>query len=263
MQLLVNVDHVATLRNARGEGVPDPVRAAAVCEEAGAAGIVFHLREDRRHIQDEDVHRLKDTVNGALVFEMAATDEMIRICSRVKPEFCTLVPESRQELTTEGGLRMSRVYDDFHARVVPSLKDAGVTISLFIDPVEEDVKAASGLGVECVELHTGRYANAEPQQRDKELERLAAAAEQAHAQGLQVNAGHGLDFDNIEQLLETVPHLQDISIGHALIGDALFNGLARSVSRMAGIIASRDAASLSGAQPDTTRPGTPKRSERR
>lgn len=237
MQLLVNIDHIATLRNARDEGYPDIVEAARVCEDAGARGIVFHLREDRRHIRDNDVIRLKQTVRGLIDFEMAATDEMLRICSEIKPDLSTLVPEKRQELTTEGGLQMGALYKDFEKRVVPFMKKHGVPISLFIDPVLDDVKRAADLDVEAVELHTGTYANA-PTDKDAkhELDRLVKAAELAHSNGLQVNAGHGLDFENTEPLIRAIPFLHDVSIGHALICDALFNGLANSVRRMAAII---------------------------
>jgi pyridoxine 5-phosphate synthase len=236
MQLLVNIDHVATLRNARGEGRPDPVEAARICEESGAAGIVFHLREDRRHIGDNDVYALQKSVKGILDFEMAATEEMLEICERVSPHLATLVPESRQELTTEGGLMMRRVADDFSNRVVPRLKKAGIEMSLFVDPVEEDIRICHELNVEAVELHTGTFANADPSRRDRELQRLHDAAVLAHRFGMKVNAGHGLDFGNIKILLDAVPHLNDISIGHALISDALFNGLGNTVRRMAGII---------------------------
>jgi pyridoxine 5-phosphate synthase len=236
MQLLVNIDHVATLRNARGEGRPDPVEAARICEEAGAKGIVFHLREDRRHIRDEDVHRLKKSVKGLLDFEMAATPEMMDISLQVAPHLVTLVPESREELTTEGGLLMRSVFDDYNSRVVPRFKKAGILMSLFVDPNPEDIELTHRLGAEAIELHTGTYANADDLQKKTELKRLRAAAEYAHSLGLKVNAGHGLDFGNIRQLLDEVPYLNDISIGHALMCDALFNGLANSVERMAAII---------------------------
>lgn len=226
MRLLVNIDHVATLRNARGEGYPDPVKAAEVCEKAGAAGIVFHLRGDRRHIRDEDVYKLKKHINGIIDFEMAATEEMIEISTEVAPHLVTLVPESREELTTEGGLKMKTVYDDFKQRVFPAFRKTDIEISLFIDPNPQDVVLAHELGSEAVELHTGTYANAgnEPD-RKHELKRLAKAAEMAHERGMKVNAGHGLNLDNLGQLVDTVPHLHDISIGHALISTALFRGL--------------------------------------
>jgi len=237
MQLLVNIDHIATLRNARDEGYPDPVEAAKVCEDAGAKGIVFHLREDRRHIRDNDVRRLKQSVRGLIDFEMAATDEMLKICSEIQPDLSTLVPEKRQELTTEGGLHMKELYNDFEARVVPFLKDHKVAISLFVDPVTDDIKRAIDLGVEAVELHTGTYANAKTaSDQDHELDRLIEAAELAHSSGLQVNAGHGLDFENTPTLIKAIPFLHDVSIGHALICDALFNGLSNTVHRMATLI---------------------------
>lgn len=230
MQLLVNIDHIATLRNARGEGYPDPVEAAEVCENAGAAGIVFHLRGDRRHIRDEDVYRLKKSVKGALDFEMAATEEMIEICNEIKPELCTLVPEGREELTTEGGLDMKKVYDDFNNRVFPKFKGTGIKMSLFLDPNPEDIKLAHKLGADAIELHTGVFANAQDEQsRKKELIRLKEGADLIHELGMTVNAGHGLNLNNLPLLIEEVPHLHDISIGHALVSKAVFWGLDRTV----------------------------------
>ncbi len=237
MQLLVNIDHVATLRNARDEGYPDPVEAARVCEDNGARGIVFHLREDRRHIRDDDARRLGRSIRGIVDFEMAATDEMLAVCAEIRPDLSTLVPEKRQELTTEGGLQMKKLYQDFKHRVIPSLKDHGVAVSLFIDPVADDIKRAADLGADAVELHTGTYANAEDgEARQRELDRLVGAAELARDSGLQVNAGHGLDFGNTPALIRAIPFLHDVSIGHALICDALFNGLPDSVRRMAALI---------------------------
>lgn len=230
MQLLVNVDHVATLRNARGEGYPDPIEAAALCEQAGAAGIVFHLRGDRRHIKDDDVYRLKESIAGTVDLEMAATDEMIRICCDVKPHLATLVPESREELTTEGGLMMkSAMCRDLEKRVIPALRSENVEISLFLDPVTEDIERAAELGVEAIELHTGTYSNANESRKRDELNRLAAAAELAYSRGLKVNAGHGLNLENLGLFVSSVPHLNDVSIGHALISDALFMGLEKAV----------------------------------
>jgi pyridoxine 5-phosphate synthase len=237
MQLLVNIDHIATLRNARGEGYPDPVDAARVCEEAGAAGIVFHLRGDRRHIRDQDVYRLKKVVKGTLDFEMAATPEMLDICIDVAPHLATLVPESREELTTEGGLNMSTVFDDYRNRVVPALQENKIEISLFLDPVPEDIELAAELGVEAVELHTGTYANASNDKaRNFELERLKTGAEMIHRSGMKVNAGHGLNLHNLGRLVETVPYLNDVSIGHALISDALFFGLEETVKKYLAIM---------------------------
>lgn len=237
MQLLVNVDHVATLRNARGEGYPDPIEAARICEAAGAAGIVFHLRKDRRHIRDGDVYRLKDTVNGTLDFEMAATREMMETAIDVDPHLVTLVPESREELTTEGGLAMSTVFDDFKNRVFPRLRQTDIEISLFLDPNPEDIEKAAELGSDAIELHTGTYANANTDEgRKHELQRLKEGAEQAHELGMKVNAGHGLNLDNLEALVKTVPHLHDISIGHALISTSVFHGLEHTVKAFLKII---------------------------
>jgi pyridoxine 5-phosphate synthase len=230
MQLLVNIDHVATLRNARGEGYPNPVDAAKVCEDAGAAGIVFHLRSDRRHIRDEDVYSLKKSVRGILDFEMAATDEMIRICKEVKPHLCTLVPEGREELTTEGGLNMEIVFDDFKTRVFPAFKDTGIEMSLFLDPNPKDIELAKELGTDTIELHTGTFANAPDSDAQKrELIRLQKGAELIHDLGMKVNAGHGLNLDNLPVLVSEVPYLEDISIGHALVSKSLFWGLERTV----------------------------------
>lgn len=239
MQLLVNIDHVATLRNARGEGYPDPVRAATVCEKAGAAGIVFHLRGDRRHIHDDDVYRLKETVSGTLVFEMAATEEMITICRDITPHLATLVPERREELTTEGGLNMKAVFEELRDQAIPALHERNIAVSLFLDPVDEDIELAAEIGADTVELHTGRYANAEGEERRMELERLRAGSERIHRLGMKVNAGHGLNLDNLGGLVETVPHLADISIGHALISDAVFGGLETTVKRYLEIITKR------------------------
>jgi len=230
MRLLVNIDHIATLRNARGEGYPDPAEAASVCEKAGAAGIVFHLRGDRRHIRDEDVYRLKKSVTGVLDFEMAASREMIEICTDVNPHLCTLVPEGREELTTEGGLNMKSVYDDFEKRVFPAFRKTNIEISLFVDPNPVDIKLAAKLGSDAIELHTGTYANAKSDDAaQKELNRLKEAAILAHDAGMQVNAGHGLNLDNLGRLVEVVPHLKDISIGHALVSKSLFWGLEMTV----------------------------------
>lgn len=237
MQLLVNIDHVATLRNARGEGYPSPIEAATVCERAGAAGIVFHLRKDRRHIRDEDVYALKKTVKGTLDFEMAATREMLNMCVEIKPDFITLVPESRQELTTEGGLNMPGVFDDFEQRVFPHVRQTDIAISLFIDPNPEDVELAHKLGSDAIELHTGSYANTHAKaSRNAELERLKKAAKQAHELGMKVNAGHGLNLNNLSDFIDYVPHLNDVSIGHALISTALFKGLEPTVKAFLDIM---------------------------
>lgn len=230
MKLLVNIDHVATLRNARGEGYPDPVEAAIFCERAGADGIVFHLRGDRRHIRDEDVYRLKKSVTGKLDFEMAATDEMLKICADVKPHLCTLVPEGRKELTTEGGLNLAEVYDDFKNRVFPVLKNSEIEISLFLDPNDEDILMAKKLGADNIELHTGTFANATEENKEHELNRLKKAAELAHQHGIKVSAGHGLNLENLPRLLSGVPFLYEVSIGHALISKSVFWGLEKTIT---------------------------------
>lgn len=241
MQLLVNIDHVATLRNARGEGYPDPIEAAKICEQAGASGIVFHLRKDRRHIKTEDVYRLKETVKGDLDFEMAATDKMIAISKDVNPELITLVPESREELTTEGGLDMETIIDDFRDRVFPAYADTGIAISLFIDPNKKDIELAAELGSDAIELHTGTYANATSESdKQAELQRLKEGAELAHRLGMKVNAGHGLNLDNLQPLVDTVPYLNDISIGHALVSSALFHGLHETVKKFLAIMENAD-----------------------
>lgn len=236
MKLLVNIDHVATLRNARGEGYPDPIEAARICEEAGAAGIVFHLRGDRRHIRDEDVFRLKEHVRGKLDFEMAASEEMINICTEVDPHLCTLVPEGREELTTEGGLDMETVYEDYEKRVFPKIRKTDIEISLFLDPNLRDIELAHQLGTDAIELHTGTFANAEASKKQHELTRLRKAANLASDLGMKVNAGHGLNLDNLPDLLETIPVLNEVSIGHALISKSLFWGLDKTVKTYTEII---------------------------
>lgn len=239
-KLLVNIDHIATLRNARGEGYPDPSEAAKVCERAGAAGIVFHLRGDRRHIRDEDLPKLKQAVKGKLDFEMAATEEMVGLCCDLKPHLCTLVPEGREELTTEGGLNLSVVGGDLETRVIPRLKAAGIEVSLFLDPVESDIREAAQIGADAVELHTGRYANLF---REKgahgaagELGRLAEAADLGRSLGLTMNAGHGLNLQNLTAFLRATGPLNEVSIGHALISEALFHGLEKTVKDYLSLI---------------------------
>lgn len=230
MHLLVNIDHVATLRNARGEGYPRPVEAAELCEKSGAHGIVFHLRGDRRHIMDKDVAELKKSVKGTLDFEMAATDEMIEILLNTRPNLCTLVPEGREELTTEGGLNLVEVFEDFKTRVFPPIKASEIEISLFLDPRKKDIELAHELGADAVELHTGNYANASTKDEQyKEIIRLRESAILAHKLGMKVNAGHGLNLQNLPTLLEVVPFLNEISIGHALISKSLFWGIPKTV----------------------------------
>jgi pyridoxine 5-phosphate synthase len=237
--LHVNVDHVATLRQARGSRYPDPVHAAVLCERAGAAGITVHLREDRRHVQDRDVRVLREVLTTRLNLEMAATAEMLGIAKSVKPDLVTLVPEKRMERTTEGGLDVVGRREEL-TRFVGELRDAGIPVSLFIDPVREQVDASAAVGGAAIELHTGDYAHAaDAQTARRELERLAAAADHAasnHA-SLIVAAGHGLTVRNVVDLVRLVVPLEELNIGHALVSDALFEGLEHAVTSFAAAIA--------------------------
>ena len=216
INLLINVDHVGTLRNAREETFPDPVHAAARCEQAGADGIVFHLREDRRHITERDARLLAETVEGKLDFELSTEDEIVSICCDVAPDLATLVPERREEVTTEGGLNVTANRSHLEP-VINRLYDAGVDqVSLFVDPVPSQIEAAANVGANSIELHTGDFAEAETEAaRHDEAERLAKGAETAHAAGLRVHAGHGLNYRNFALFRETVPHVAEVSIGFA------------------------------------------------
>ncbi len=230
--LAVNVDHVATLRQQRCVGFPDPLRAALVCEEAGAHAIIAHLREDRRHIQDEDVRRLAAEVTTRFNLEMAATDEMRKIALEIKPYSVCLVPEKRKELTTEGGLVIAGREKALREYIAP-LQDAGIRISLFIEAAAEQIEASAALGVEFVEIHTGHYADAaEYESRKKELEKIFVAIGLAQDAGLKVNLGHGLDCDNIASFSK-IPGINEYSIGFSLIAEAVFDGLHNAVRRMA------------------------------
>ncbi|MDH4320312.1 MAG: pyridoxine 5'-phosphate synthase [Desulfobulbaceae bacterium] len=234
--LAINVDHVATLRQARGINEPDPVLAAGICELAGAAGIVVHLREDRRHIQDRDVYLLRQTVKTKLNLEMGAAPEIINIALDVKPDMVTLVPEKRQELTTEGGLNVTGQKKKL-AAVIDRFIGAGIPVSLFIDPDLKQVKAAKDIGATFVEIHTGRYCDADDEtERAKEFNLVAAAADEAFAMGLRVNAGHGLNY------LTTAPvaalkSIEELSIGHAIMARAIFVGLDQAVREMLAQVA--------------------------
>jgi len=233
MNLLINVDHVGTLRNAREESFPDPVRAAARCEQAGADGIVFHLREDRRHIRERDVHLLNQTVEGKLDFELSTDEEVVSICCDVAPDLATLVPERREEVTTEGGLDVVSDPDRLK-NAIAQLYDAGVEqVSLFVDPVQEQIEAAAQTTANCVELHTGDYADAPTEEaRMQEIERLAHAASVAHEAGLRVHAGHGLDYNNVPLFRERVPHVTEVSIGFAVMARAMLVGMDPAVRDM-------------------------------
>ncbi len=234
--LAVNVDHVATIRQARLGQSPDPVTAAAMAELAGARAIIVHLREDRRHIQDRDVRLLRQTVKTRLHLEMAATDEMRGIALELKPNMVCLVPEKRRELTTEGGLDVAGREAEL-TEFVGALKKAGIPASLFIDPEPRQVEASAATGAAFVELHTGAYADATSSfARQTELKRLLAAIPQARQAGLGVNLGHGLDYDNIHAFAH-VSGISEYSIGHSIIARAILGGLSEAVSTMAAIIA--------------------------
>jgi pyridoxine 5-phosphate synthase len=234
LRLGVNVDHVATVRNARGGAVPDPVRAALIAIEAGADGITAHLREDRRHIHDDDMRRLKASITKPLNFEMAAAEAMLDIALRIRPHACCLVPEKRTERTTEGGLD---VVGGFRALkpFVAELDRAGIRVSMFIEPSAEALKASADLGAPVVELHTGAWCDAlsrgDSAQADYEFGRLKVAAAQTPELGLECHAGHGLDYDSA-RVIASLPQIVELNIGHFLIGEAIFVGLAETVKAM-------------------------------
>jgi pyridoxine 5-phosphate synthase len=230
LRLGVNVDHVATLRNARGGHHPCPVAAAKDAVAAGADGITAHLREDRRHIRDADMRRLKAEIAAPLNFEMAATEEMLTIALALKPNACCLVPEKREERTTEGGLDVVSQEAALRA-FCAALATAGIRTSLFIEPTLVAVEAAKRIGADIVELHTGRYAECAGEAQTAELERLRASAHHAHALGLEVHAGHGLTLANVGAIA-AIASIVELNIGHALIGDAVFVGLSEAVRRM-------------------------------
>jgi pyridoxine 5-phosphate synthase len=230
LRLGVNIDHVATIRNARGGNHPDPVRAAIISAGAGADGITAHLREDRRHITDDDIDRLMAQIELPLNLEMAATEEMLEIALRHKPHAACIVPEKREERTTEGGLDAAGQHNSL-AYYVDKLGSAGIRVSLFIEPSEEQVTAAVRLGAPVVEFHTGRYAHAEGEERAAELKRIADAAALAAKNGIEPHAGHGLTFDNVVPVA-AIPQLAELNIGHFLVGEAIFTGLDASVRRM-------------------------------
>lgn len=231
----VNIDHVATLRQARGTHYPDPVHAAAIAEQAGADGITIHLREDRRHIVDRDVHVLNDTLQTRMNLEMAITEEMVSLAEQIKPAHCCLVPEKREELTTEGGLDVIGNEQEI-AKAVARLNAAGVEVSLFVDPDEAQLQASKRVGAPVVELHTGCYADAEtPQQQQAELVRIQQAVEQGLALGLVVNAGHGLHYHNVKPIA-AIPGINELNIGHAIIARAVLSGLDAAVRDMKQLI---------------------------
>ncbi len=231
--LLINIDHVATLRNARREAFPDPVHAAVLCELAGADGIVFHLREDRRHINERDVRLLKETVKTKLDFELSTAEEIVAICCDVQPHLATLVPEHREEVTTEGGLDVVKSQARLET-VIPRLYDAGIhEVALFVDPVAAQIAAAQAVGANSIELHTGDFALAlTPEAQQAEAHKLAEAAAHAHDLGLQVHAGHGLDYQNYPVFARAVPHVHEVSIGFAVVARAVLVGMQQAVREM-------------------------------
>ncbi len=227
----VNVDHIATLRQARGTNYPDPVHAASVAEHAGADGITVHLREDRRHIQDRDIYILKQTLSTRMNFEMAVTDEMVTIACEVKPAFCCLVPEKREELTTEGGLDVVSQIDKI-TKATAKLADAGIEVSLFIDADKAQIDAALKANAPYIEIHTGHYADLTSEVEQKmELERLITGIKYAHDLGLKVNAGHGLNYFNVKPIA-AIEEIIELNIGHAIIARAAIDGLDKAVRDM-------------------------------
>ncbi|MFC1808816.1 pyridoxine 5'-phosphate synthase [Candidatus Omnitrophota bacterium] len=231
IKLGVNIDHIATVRQARGGVEPSVLEAALIAEKNGADGITIHLREDRRHIQDDDVRKLRAMLKTRLNLEMSISDEIVQIALSVKPDHATLVPEKREELTTEGGLDVLAGISQIK-NVVSMLVQGGISVSLFIDPNQQQVDASCQVGASCIELHTGEYANATTdEEKEKQFYRLLMAAEYAHSKGLIVNAGHGLDYENVKRIC-SIPHLHELNIGHSIISKALFVGLDNAVSKM-------------------------------
>lgn len=235
IRLAINVDHVATIRQARGGVEPDPVLAAGICELAGAEGIVVHLREDRRHIQDRDLRVLRETVKTKLNLEMGATKEIIEIALSVRPDMVTLVPEKRQELTTEGGLNVAGQKKKLQA-VIARMSAAGIPVSLFVDPDPRQIRASLDVGATFVEIHTGRYSDAvSDEERDREFDLVAVAAEEAYGAGLRVNAGHGLNYVNTSRVA-ALGTIEELSIGHAVMARAIFVGLDQAVREMLALM---------------------------
>lgn len=234
-KLSVNIDHIATIRQARGGAEPDPIAAAVLAELAGAEGIIAHLREDRRHVQDRDLRLLREVVTTKLNMEMAATEEMKRIALATRPEFSTLVPEKREELTTEGGLEVASRIDALKA-YVSALQQGGILVSLFIDPEEKQIVAAKKTGANWVEIHTGAYANAKSgQAREQEFIKISEAATLAASLGLRVGAGHGLNYQNVQRIAR-IPEVSELNIGHSIISRAALVGIERAVREMKSLV---------------------------
>ncbi|QIE46959.1 pyridoxine 5'-phosphate synthase [Pseudohalocynthiibacter aestuariivivens] len=238
LRLGINIDHVATVRNARGGDTPDPLRAAKLAEEAGADGITAHLREDRRHISDRDIDALMDSLTVPLNFEMAATDEMMQIALRHKPHAVCIVPEKREERTTEGGLEVAREENRLAHYIAP-LREAGCRVSIFIAAEPAQIEAAARIGAEVIELHTGAYCDAHAEERymarDAELQSLREMSAYAHSLGLEVHAGHGLTYDTVGPVA-AFPEVRELNIGHFLIGEAIFRGLQPAIAEMRGLM---------------------------
>lgn len=234
LRLGVNIDHVATVRNARGGDNPDPVRAAILAAGAGADGITAHLREDRRHISDDDIERLTQALSIPLNLEMAATEEMLSIALKAKPHAACIVPEKREERTTEGGIDCITQFARLKP-IVAALSDAGIRVSMFIEPDRKQIDAAHNLGAPVVELHTGAYANASGAAREKLLKHIHNGAEFGADLGLEIHAGHGLTYDNVKPIA-AIPHIRELNIGHFLVGEAMFIGLDVSIRRMRALM---------------------------
>lgn len=234
-RLAVNIDHIATLREARKGIEPDPIHAAVLAELAGADGIIVHLREDRRHIQERDLRLLKDIVKTKLNLEMAATQDMVKIALDIKPDIATIVPEKRQELTTEGGLEVALNKDHLKA-IILLLHDGGIKVSLFIDPDIEQIKAAHKINTDFIEIHTGRYANAKLQSdQDAEFENIVNTCKIAQKLGLGINAGHGLNYQNVNRLAQ-LKEIEEFNIGHSIVSKAVLVGMERAVREMKELI---------------------------
>jgi pyridoxine 5-phosphate synthase len=234
-KLGVNIDHVATLRQARGGTEPDPVKAAIVCKKAGCDSIVAHLREDRRHINDDDAERLRNSIKIIFNLEMSINEDIVRRAIDIKPDQCTLVPERRQELTTEGGLNVVSNIESVSG-VISRLHSSGIKVSLFIDPEKEQVEASKKAGAKIIELHTGRYANAvSKQEAERELSAVSSAVKFALELNLKVNAGHGLDYKNVSRIRD-IREIQELNIGHSIISRSVFSGLENAVREMLSLI---------------------------
>jgi pyridoxine 5-phosphate synthase len=234
-RLGVNIDHVATLRQARGVRYPDPVTAAGIVELAGADGIVAHLREDRRHMQDRDIHLLRDVIQTQFNLEMAATQEMVRIALSVKPDVVTLVPEKREELTTEGGLNVVKFLKPLKT-AIRRLQRGGIAVSVFVDPERDQIKASEETGANAIEIHTGHYCDARtPSEEKKELKKILDAVEEASHRNLRIAAGHGLHYNNVGQIAE-IREIEELNIGHSIVARSVFVGLGQAVREMIALI---------------------------